>query len=76
MSDNTVIAKARVQVTIEVTLPDHWGWDAKVEQVHKQAAILAKESITRLIVGGIGAGSATIVGEPRVVMVLAEKDPR
>jgi hypothetical protein len=61
-------AKAIVFVTIEVQVPDVWGQDTPVKQVHEQA----KDSAGMMLRGVLG-GSSTRVIEMRVKAVIAEE---
>jgi hypothetical protein len=63
-------AHARVTLTIEVPAGT-WGSDCALDQVYAQAAREAIEKVTRLL-----EGQARIVGEARVVAVLAEQERR
>lgn len=76
-----VKAHARVQITLDIPVTDVWGDDCKVDQIHKQAAESAIQelrlgvSIHALQAGGRRPNvEATIVGEPRVTIVLVEED--
>lgn len=73
-SENKTRAVARVQVLVDISLDAEWGDDCKVDQIYKQAAeealgVLrnAKRGVTNLPL------PLTIVGEPKVIMVLAER---
>jgi len=80
-------ARARVQVTVELLLSDTWGDDCTTAQVMKQARDGVEQMLMRglaIVTPGLrGAmtlpdGSsktpATIVGEPKVTMVLVEEN--
>lgn len=62
-------ARARVQVTLDITVPDTWGPDCPTHQIWRQAA----ESALGLIENGIPRAVMQVVGEPRVTAVLAER---
>ena len=81
MSD-TIGAIARVQVTVEIPCSS-WGADCTVEQVLKQAGEEAVGRLRRAFDRASGVGDGTIVnearswrivGDPRVVVVLAERE--
>jgi hypothetical protein len=84
MSVGKVTVHARVQVTLEIEVPDSWHEDVKLDQVHKQAAEGAIGLLRRgLVVDGMtNTGMATskeeaarrpqvsLVGKPIVDVVL------
>jgi hypothetical protein len=76
-----VQARARVQVTIEIDVPDRWGAECSVEQVQRQAAESALAEIRRAFRpcedhGGVRFTpmKTRLIDEPRVVTVLAEEE--
>jgi hypothetical protein len=65
-----VDARARVQVTIEVTT-EVWGEDCSIGQLYAQAAESGINQIHKLVAES--KMQARVVGEPKVIAVLAEK---
>lgn len=73
MSDRTrVTARARVTVTLEIEVPDSWGTDCTVKQVHDQAVDAALAIIEK--VKQRGYVHYRILGEPTVLTVLVEQE--
>ncbi len=66
-----VMARARVQVTVEIDGGGPWGTDCTMEQVHRQAAETAVNFLNSMPYGTV-----RIIGEPRVIAVLAEVEER
>lgn len=67
-----VKARARVQVTLDIAVPDIWDSAGPLEQIWKQA----RESARGMLAKGLGPGPLPIVGEPKVTTVLVEVDDR
>ncbi len=77
-------ARARVQVTFDILLPDTWGSECSVEQVQKQAAESALGVLRQgLVVDGLTNSlpsapdmrpRVTSVGMAKVIAVLVEDD--
>jgi hypothetical protein len=67
----TLEATARVQIVVEITTQQPWSADCTVDQVYRQGASEALAKVSRLL-----GREARIVGEPRIVAVMTEKDPR
>ena len=67
MEGLTSNSRARVTVTLEIPVPDNWGGDCTVSQIHKQAIDSAREKLYALTKSG-----ARIIGEPSVTMVLVD----
>jgi hypothetical protein len=75
---DTISARARVRVTLEIVVPDRWALGAPVEQIFRQAERSAVEALRRAVYLGDGlvstegrpAASAQIVGAPSVVAVV------
>lgn len=65
-----VQASARVQVTIELGMSQPWHESATAEEIHRMAKREALEEVARLM-----KGHASIIGEPRVTMILTEEQP-
>lgn len=61
-------ARATIQLTVEVSIPDRWGGDCPLDQVFRQAASEALAKVSRLL-----GPAARVVGEPRVTAVLTEE---
>ena len=73
--------RARVTITLEITADSHWGDEVKGSQVRKQALEDVKGALRHgLVIEGmtssVGNAStktpARIVGEPKVVAILAD----
>lgn len=64
-------AKARVKILLEISLPDVWGEDCSVGQVHKQA----KDSAVNIVSQKIAASmkEMRMIGEVEVVCILVEE---
>lgn len=76
-----IVARARVQVTVEMAVGDGWGADCSISQVQKQAADSALQALrTGLIIDYLRAWHqratqhATIVGEPKVTAILVDDE--
>lgn len=66
------VAIARVQVTLELDAGSSWGNDCTVQQIYDQAG---RESINNLEQILLKAGVRVhIVGEPKVVAVMTERE--
>lgn len=74
-----MIARARVQIIVDFTLPGSWGDDCTAGQITKQA----REEATTCLMNGLSinglkssmvnnATPAVIVGKPIITMILAE----
>lgn len=63
-----VTATARVQITVEVAVSQPWPASASVSEVHERAARETVEAIRALL----GNSTIKIVGDPRVLVVIAE----
>lgn len=71
---------ARVQITIEVDVPDSWGEECKLDQVKKQATekveqLLRQGFIVHQLTMHPGPRSnveARIIGEPKVTAIMVE----
>jgi hypothetical protein len=70
MPETEVIAKAKVQITVEVCTST-WEKGCPVEQVFEQASREAEASVTRMIVNHPG---ARIVGKPKVTAIIGERE--
>ena len=68
---NEIQTKARVQVTIEVEASS-WGDTCTIAQVYKQAAEDGLGQIRKMI--GESKCRAVILGEPRVIGIITERD--
>jgi len=66
-------AKARVQLTIEVDVGAPWGEDCTIGQVYKQAAEAAHADIIHILKLS-GQGRILMLGEPKVVGIITEKE--
>lgn len=72
--------RARVTVTLEIVVGDHWDDKVMVDQVRRQATESALGAIRRGMTVNMTPGSdssaergwATVVGEPKVVAILAD----
>ncbi len=81
---NTTKATARVQVTLEIEVHDTWGGDCPTDQIRKQATSSALNELRKgLIIYGSTTSlpampeqkrQAIVIGEPRVICVLVEKE--
>jgi len=81
-------ARARVQVTLEIDVPDSWGHDCKVEQIYDQAAESALGMLRQgLVVDGMtNTGLArsreeaerrprvSVVGKPEITAILLKPE--
>lgn len=65
-----LVAKARVQVTLDVELPDTWGPDCRVDQIQKQAAESARQRLSN----ELKHTKCAVVGDPKVTAILVEED--
>lgn len=63
-------SRARVQVTLDIVVPDVWGADCPMDQIWRQA----KDSALNILSKGLGPGPTPIVGEPKVTAVLVEEE--
>jgi hypothetical protein len=70
MPETEVIAKAKVQITVEVCTST-WGKGCPVEQVFEQASREAEATVTRMIANQ---PSARIVGKPKVMAIIGERE--
>jgi hypothetical protein len=64
------MARARVQLTLDVDAGSTWESSCPVGQIHEQAAREAVEMIERVLPGRI-----RVIGEPKVTAVSVEKVP-
>jgi hypothetical protein len=62
-------ARAQVQVTLEISLPDSWGEDWRVGDLYKSAA----ETALNLIQSKLPMHSIKIIGHPEVTAILTTK---
>lgn len=65
-----VIAHARVTLTIEVPASGCWGAGTALDQVYRQAG----EETKRLIEDMLTKRGGKVIGEPKVVAVMAYED--
>lgn len=65
-----ITSRARVQVTLEVVVPDTWGSDCPMDQIWKQG----RDSALGLIERGIPRSLMQIVGTPKVTAMLVEEE--
>lgn len=63
-----VEAHARVSLTVEV-IAGTWGEDCKLDQLYAQAAREAAQKVQNLL-----KGEARVIGEPKVVAIIAERE--
>lgn len=68
-SGKRVKATARVRLEVEIAVPDSWGADCQVSQIHMQAAESARSFLAKL-----PPGRMRVVGEPHVSAVLTEEE--
>lgn len=68
MNGLTANSRARVELVLEVQIPDNWNEDATVAQIHKQAIDAARQRLVSLTNGG----GCRILGEPKVIMILVD----
>jgi hypothetical protein len=72
--------RARVTVTLEIVVSDHWGDEVRADQVRKQAIESAIGAIRRGMTvdlqpgtdKGEGRGWARVVSEPKVEAIIAD----
>ena len=64
---------ARVTLTLDITVGSSWGNDCRLSQVYEQAKVDALGIIDRL--RSDHRSQIAIVGEPKVVAVIAETKP-
>ena len=62
---------ARIKVLLEVSLPDLWGDDCLLSQVHKQAEDSAINIISQKIVGS--RKDIRIIGKPESVAIIVKE---
>ena len=62
-------ATAKIQMTVEMPAGSSWGKHCTLDQINDQAG---RETITKL--KALLAGKATIVGEPTVLIVTAQRN--
>lgn len=67
-----VQTRARVTVLVEIEVPDTWGEDCPMSQVHRQATESAYGMVDRLRRHPVEPSSYRIVGNPKVEMILVE----
>lgn len=60
-------ASARIQVTLDVPISDTWEAGADILQIRKQAVESGLEKLRDIL-----RGTARLVGEPKVTIVLVE----
>jgi len=68
-----ITAKARVQIIVEVDAGAPWGDDCSVGQMYKQAAESGCNKLLAALKPGMH-GIVTIIGEPKVIGVITEKN--
>jgi hypothetical protein len=61
-------SRARVELTLEISITDNWTDDATVEQIHKQAIESAKQKLNEVLRGAV-----RIIDNPKVTMILVDK---
>lgn len=68
MAERKVMAKARVQVVLEIELTDSWGADCTVSQVHDQATEAARGEVQKLLEAKAQGSSkdALVIPDPSV----------
>ena len=62
---------ARVKVLLEISLPDLWGSDCLLSQVHKQAEDSAMNIISQKIVGS--RENIRIIGKPESMAIIIKE---
>lgn len=75
--------RARVTVTLEIVVGDHWGDGVSAEQVRKQAVESAIGAIRRGMTVNMNPGTdkteergwARVVGDPKVEAIIADLPP-
>jgi hypothetical protein len=65
-----VVAKARVQLLVEVEAGQPWGGDCQIGQLYQQAAESARSTLINALKPGVN--GITIIGEPKVVGIITE----
>jgi len=65
-----VVAKARVQLIVEVDGGQPWGGDCQIGQLYQQAAESARTTLINALKPGVK--GITIIGEPKVVGIITE----
>lgn len=71
MSEKMVRARARVLVTVEVSLAQPWGGDCPVAQVMKQASANAIQTVENLIRANT---NLRVVEQAKVTAVFTEEE--
>jgi hypothetical protein len=75
--------RARVTVTLEIAVGDHWGADVKAEQVRRQAIESALGAIRRGMTVNMVQGEdrtdergfARVIGDPKVEAIITVLQP-
>lgn len=62
------ISKGRVTVTVELDADGTWGFECKLDQIHKQAT----EEVLASLKTKLKEKNIRIVGEPKVLAILTE----
>ena len=68
--EKPVTASARVQVTVEVEASS-WGGDCSIDQLYRQAGEDGKNRVIKAL--SVGNCQCKIIGEPKVIGVLTER---
>lgn len=74
-----IVARALVQVTVEISLDQPWSGDEPIRVIYERAGRDARERVAALLTGVATAlarvNECKIVGEPKVTGVLTERKP-
>ncbi len=69
---NNTKTRARVTVTIEISVPDTWGPECTIKQVHKQAKASAVQIISKF--AEASRSKFRIIGEVIPEAIIVEED--
>lgn len=69
--EKSIITKARVKLTLEVSLPDTWRGDCPLSQIYKQAKDSAINIISQRITASMK--DIRIIGNPEAVVIIIEE---
>lgn len=74
-------ARARIRITVEIDAAGVWGGECTVDQVRRQGVEAVEDALRRgLVINGLSCSNAikqektpaTLIGEPKLTMVVVE----
>lgn len=68
-----IIAQAKVQITVEVSLTQPWSADESVTQIYKRASTEAVEKIQIALKDNPASTKFFIIGTPKVFGIITEQ---